>query len=86
MSCTGCIYWQVLSGGNIKACHYALIHHKCRLQPAGKCTFKITIEEVKLMASKIDDARARDLHAAEVRFCNRGGVWPFSEHRFILAA
>lgn len=66
MGCEGCYYWRSAnsgkSGTGLKFCWYALDNHACRLQPAEKCTYKITVKEVEALG-KIDDSEARRLHA-----------------------
>ena len=66
MGCEGCYYWRAANSGKrgtgLKFCWYALDNHKCRLQPAEKCTFRITEKEVEALG-KIDEGEARRLHA-----------------------
>lgn len=66
MGCEDCYYWRAASSGKrgtgLKFCWYALDNHACRLQPAERCTYKITVKEVETLG-KIDEAEARRLHA-----------------------
>ncbi|NCB52445.1 MAG: helix-turn-helix domain-containing protein [Clostridia bacterium] len=46
--CEGCDYWKPLSSdGGQKACHYALMTHRCRLIPADKCPYNKTSDSFR---------------------------------------